>query len=104
MASDLTFSEGVAIATLVFTILAVLFVLPYLLVAFGFFPDSDFAHRVHPSNDDILAVLHHQKDELTEIRRHIEILRKNSNFELDWLDVQTDAIITIGENLKEKMD
>jgi hypothetical protein len=32
MASDLTFSEGVAVATLVFTILAVLVVLPYQVV------------------------------------------------------------------------
>jgi hypothetical protein len=51
-----------------------------------------------------LEVLHRQNDKLTAIREDIEILRKNSDFELDWLDVQTDAIITIGENLKEKMD
>lgn len=46
MASNLTFSEGVADATLGFTVLAVLFVLPYLLMAFGFFLDSDFTCTV----------------------------------------------------------
>ncbi|KAN0119454.1 hypothetical protein V8E51_001662 [Hyaloscypha variabilis] len=93
----LTFSEGVAVATLVFTILAVLFVVPYVLVAFGFFPDSGFARRVHPSNSAILA-------ELAAMRKDIETLRKNSDFELEWSEIQTDILLTIGEKLKEKMD
>jgi hypothetical protein len=104
MASDLTFSEGVAVTTLVFTIIAALFVLPHLLVAFGFFPNSDFARRVYPSNSAILAELRLQRREVTAIRKNVEILRKNSDLELDWSETQTDAIITIGEKLKEKMD
>jgi len=104
MASEWTFSDQVALATLVFAILAVLLFLPYFLVAFGFFPNSAFVRRVHPSKNDILAELCLQNRELTTIRKDIEILRKNSDFELDWVETQTDAIIAIGEKLKEKMD
>ncbi|KAG4420031.1 hypothetical protein IFR04_006790 [Cadophora malorum] len=104
MASEWSFSDQVVLATLVFAILAVLLVLPYFLVTFGFFPDSAFARRVHPSNNDIWAELRLQNRELTTIRKDIEILRKNSDFELDWVETQTDAIIAIGEKLKEKMD
>ncbi|PMD33236.1 hypothetical protein L207DRAFT_589602 [Hyaloscypha variabilis F] len=77
----LTFSEGVAVATLVFTILAVLFVVPYVIVAFGFFPESGFASRVHPSNSAILK-------ELAAMRKDIETLRKNSGSELEWFSGQ----------------
>lgn len=111
MALNLTFSEGIAVAALVLTILAILFVLPRLLVAFGFFPDSAFARRVCPSNDDILLVLR-------EIRGDVEALRRNSEFHLGWAEVQNnwaevqndlaeaqaDAIVEIGKHLKEKMD
>jgi hypothetical protein len=38
--ASLTFAEGVAVAGLVFATIAVIFVVPYILVAFGFFPDS----------------------------------------------------------------
>lgn len=104
MALDLTFSEGVAVATLVFTILAVLFIMPYLLVAFGFFPDSGFACRVYPSNNAILTELRLQVHELKEMRKHVKTLRKNSDFGFEWSEIQTDALIVICEKLKEKMD
>jgi hypothetical protein len=93
----LTFSEGVAVATLVFTILAVLFVVPYVIVAFGFFPESGFASRFHPSNSAILR-------ELAAMRKDIENLRKNSGSELEWSEIKTDTLLTIGEKLKENMD
>jgi hypothetical protein len=38
------------------------------------------------------------------IRRDVETLRKNSDFDLDWFETQTDALIVIGETLIEKMD
>jgi hypothetical protein len=82
----------------VFTIIAVVFVLPYILVAFGFFPKSGFAQRVHPSNDEILAALDRQTRELTKIRKD-KILRGNSDSELECFDIQTDAIVTIGETI-----
>jgi len=97
MALDLTLSEGVAIATLVVNILGVLCVLPFLLVAFGFFPDSGFAHRVHPCYEDALKNLSAQQKDTAEIRRDVEM-------QLECFETQTDAIITIGEKLKEKMD
>lgn len=107
MASDLSFTEAVAVATLVVAILAVLLVLPYILVAFGFFPDSGFAHRVHPLPNplivDILQELRLQKD-LAAIRNDIETMRQNTDFALDWFETQTDAILEIVENVKEKMD
>jgi hypothetical protein len=104
MASDLTFSEKVAVAQLVFEILAVLFVVPFLVVAFGFFPDSAFARRVHPSNDAILAQLHLQKRELKAIHKTVTVLRTNSDLELEWFDTLTDTVIENGNTLKEKMD
>jgi hypothetical protein len=97
MASDLTFTEGVAVATLVFAILAVLCVLPYLVVAFGFFPDSAFAGRVYPPNKDILL-------ELRRVLCEVEKLRKNSDSQVEWAEIQTDTVVTIGEMLKEKID
>ena len=78
--------------------------LPYFLVAFGFFPNSAFVRRVHPSNNDILAELCLQNRELTTIRKDIEILRKNSDFELDWVETQTDAIIAINRRKVERED
>ncbi len=78
--------------------------MPYLLVAFGFFSESEFARRVHPPDEPILAQLNLQKCELQEIRKNVKILRKNSDFEFEWSEIQTDAIIVIGEQLKEKMD
>jgi hypothetical protein len=100
MASDLTFTEGVAVAALVFTILAVLLVLPYLVVAFGFFPDSAFAGRVYPSipsNKDIVL-------ELRRLHCEVEKLRKTSESQVEWAEIQTDTVVTIGETLIEKMD
>jgi hypothetical protein len=85
MASDLTFTERVAVAELAVTIVAVLLVLPYLLVAFGFFPESGFARRVHPSDDDILEELRNLNTALVDIRQRIE--------------TQTNAVVNIGENL-----
>jgi hypothetical protein len=63
MASDLTFPEGVAVAMLIFTILAVLFTLPHLLVpscGLWFFPTLIMAYSPgvsSPQSHDILPGL-----------------------------------------------
>jgi len=92
MASDLTLIEGVAVATLVFTILAVLFVSPYLLVAFGFFPDSGFARRVHPPNAAVLEQLQNQNDGIAAIRDDIAAIRQ-------FIETHTNAATNDGGNL-----
>jgi outer membrane murein-binding lipoprotein Lpp len=77
MALNLTFSEEVALAALVFAILAVLLFLPYFLIAFGFFSESGFASRVHPSNDKVLTELRAQNEQLGAINRNAEIINEN---------------------------
>jgi hypothetical protein len=97
MALDPTFSEGVAIASLVFNILAVLLALPYLIVSFGFPPNSDISHRVHHPNEHILT-------QIEELRLELAVQRSNSDFQLEWSTIQADALISIGKTLSENMD
>jgi hypothetical protein len=122
--SKMASASGVAVAELVFTIIAVIFAVPFLLVAFGFFRNSGFAQRVHPSdpNTEILEDIRdesrlqteesrlqtiesrRQTIELQAIRKHLEKLDENSELQTKWSELRTNAIIDIGEQLKEKVD
>jgi hypothetical protein len=91
----LNFSAGVAVAALVF------------LVAFGLFPHSAFARRVHPPNSDIVAKLQAIRDDIRALRRNSEFQLGWAEVQHDWDEIQTDwaeAIVAIGQHLKEKMD